>query len=66
MLILISFILSVRVLSRSNFKMFLRGVPGWLSWLTVRPSMLARVMISGLWDRAPHQSPHWEKPWVDP
>ena len=37
----------------SPFMLICSEAPGWLSWL----SILAQVMISGLWDQALHQVP---------
>ena len=39
--------------------MYFCGAPGWLSWLSVRVLILARVMIPGLWDWALSGTPRW-------
>ena len=45
--------------ANGEYKMLSIGAPGWLSWFSVQLLISAQVMISGAWDQAPCQAPHW-------
>ena len=44
----------------ATLRLMKRGVPGWLSWLSIWLLISAQVMIPLLWVWAPHGVLHWQ------